>query len=572
MSSLAVLDGSFCVGSMDWISNLVNGTGIAHNLMLVALVVAVGIQLGKVKFFGVSLGVTMVLFLGILLSHFGYVMEPTVLHFLKEFGLILFVYSVGLQVGPGFFSSLRKGGLSLNLVAMGIVFLGVLTTLVLHFVTGLNMSTMVGILSGAVTNTPGLGAASQAFSDMYGETDPNIALGYAVAYPLGVVGIITSMIVIRSVLRVRLDREQARIKKEEEDPSKDVMALSLCVSNPSIFGKTVAEMHGLIGDHKFVISRHWDKEADTVSIANGNTELNKGDRIFVIAVPEELEVVKNFVGEEVKMDRKQWIPTASELVSKQVIVTNGKINGKKLGSLQLRQVYGVNVTRVNRSGVDMVASPSLPLLVGDRLLIVGSEAALPRVEEMIGNSEKKLLSPNLMGIFLGIAIGVFVGSIPLHFPGIPQPAKLGLAGGPLIIAILLSRFGYRYGLITYTTQSANLMLREIGISLFLACVGLGAGQGFVDTILNGGWQWVGYGVIITVFPLLVMGVISIKCLKVNYFTLMGILSGAMTDPPALAYANSVAGNDAPAIGYATVYPLTMFMRILTAQMLILLFC
>lgn len=557
---------------MEWLSTLLNGPGIAHDLILVSLVIAIGIQLGKIKIFGVSLGVTMVLFFGIFLSHFGYIMDPKILHFLKEFGLILFVYSVGLQVGPGFFSSFKKGGLTLNGIAVGIVCLGVVLTIGFKFLTGLNMSTMVGILSGAVTNTPGLGAAGQAFEDMHGTGDPTISLGYAVAYPLGVIGIILTMILLRVVFRINFKKEQERLDADAQNDSREVSAASFKITNPALFEKTVAEMHGLIEDCKFVISRYMDVAADKISTVHGDTTLHEGDRLFVIADPEALDVVRNFVGEEVKMDRKQWIPTESQLVSKFITVTNGKVNGKRIGALQLRQVYGVNVTRVSRNGVDMVAEPSLPILVGDRLLVVGSEAALPKVEEMIGNSEKELHAPNLMGIFLGIAIGVLFGSIPMMIPGIPQPVKLGLAGGPLVIAILLSRFGYRYKLVTYTTHSANLMLREIGISIFLACVGLGAGEGFVETIIGGGWRWIGYGFVITVVPLIIMGIIALKLLKVNYFTLMGLLAGSMTDPPALAFANTVAPNDAPAVGYATVYPLTMFMRVLTAQVLVLFFC
>ena len=558
---------------MQWLNDLLFGVGVGHSILLVAVTIALGIWLGKIKIFGISLGVTFVLFVGIVLGHFGMNLHPDVHHFFKEFGLILFVYSVGMQVGPGFFSSLRKGGLTLNLLAMGVVFLGVLTTVILHFVTGISMSTMVGILSGAVTNTPGLGAAEQTFHDLTGTGDSTITLGYAVAYPLGVVGIIASMLIVRAIFKISVAKEKEKMDNLEHNDDNQAIALSLVVKNPAVFSKTLAEVRQLLKGHDYVISRTMDSRTNSISLAHSDTVLNENDRVFVITNPQNAAVISSLIGTEIQMDRKQWIPTESHLVSRRFIVTKSELNGKTLGSLQLRKLHGMNVTRVNRAGVEMVALASLPLQVGDRLTVVGSELVMSKVEELIGNSVKRLNEPNLMSIFIGIGLGILLGSLPIVLPGIPQPVKLGLAGGPLVVAILLSRFGYRYKLVTYTTPSANLMLREIGITIFLACVGLGAGEGFVDTIVNkGGFTWIGYGFIITLLPLLIIGFIACKGYKINYLTLMGMLAGSTTDPPALAYANNTTNHDAPAVGYATVYPLTMFLRVLTAQLLILFFC
>lgn len=556
---------------MSWLNELLWGEGIAHSVMLLAFVIAAGIQLGKIKIFGISLGITFVLFVGILLGQIGFKMNHEVLHFMKEFGLILFVYSVGMQVGPGFFSSFKKGGITLNMLACGIVLLGVATTIILHFVTGIPMATMVGILSGAVTNTPGLGAAQQAYNDVFGTTDNTIALGYAVAYPLGVVGIILSLIVIRYVFRVSFEKENEALNATEGKNTNEAKPISLMVKNPAIFNKSVGEVSALIENRDFVISRisHVNNE---VEIPSSTTVLCENDKIFVITTERDAEALRTFIGEEIDMDRKEWIRKDSQFVNRRILITKSELNGKRLGTLKLRNLYGVNITRVNRSGVDLVANPNLTLQVGDRVNVVGTESAIESVEKVLGNSMKRLNEPNLLFIFVGIFLGIFLGSIPFVFPGIPQPVKLGLAGGPLIVSILISRFGYKYKLVTYTTMSANLMLREIGITLFLACVGIGAGDGFIDTIVNnGGLSWIGYGFAITTIPLLIIGTIGRYFFKLNYFTLMGLIAGSTTDPPALAYANMTAGNDAPAVGYATVYPLTMFLRVLTAQLLILFF-
>ena len=555
---------------MNWINDLLWGEGIGHSILLLSFVIAAGIQLGKIKVFGVSLGITLVLFVGIILGHFGFTINHNVIHFFKEFGLILFVYSVGMQVGPGFFSSFKKGGITLNMLACGIVFLGVVTAIILHYATGIPMPTMVGILSGAVTNTPGLGAAQQAFSDMYGSTDNTIALGYAVAYPLGVIGIILSIIFIRYVFRVNFDKENEQLNNEDASHTNEAKPVSLIVKNPAVFGKSVGELSNLLEHRDFVISRIWHDSDKQIEIVSANTVLMENDKVFVITTEQDAQTIKTFIGEEIDMERKQWIRMESQFINRRILITKPELNGKRLGQLKLRKLYGINITRINRAGVDLVATPHLTLQVGDRVNVVGTETAVTNVEKVLGNSMKRLNEPNLITIFIGIALGIVLGSIPITFPGIPQPVKLGLAGGPLIVAILISRFGYKYKLVTYTTQSANLMLREIGITLFLACVGISAGDGFVDTIVNnGGFAWIGYGFIITTVPLLIIGCIGRYFCKVNYFTLMGLIAGSTTDPPALAYSNATAGNDAPSVGYATVYPLTMFLRVLTAQLLIL---
>ena len=557
---------------MNWVNDLLWGGGIGHSILLLSIVIAAGIQLGKIKVFGVSLGITLVLFVGIVLGHFSFTINHDVLHFFKEFGLILFVYSVGMQVGPGFFSSFKQGGVTLNLLACGVVLLGVTTAIILHFVTGIPMPTMVGILSGAVTNTPGLGAAQQAYSDMYGVADNTIALGYAVAYPLGVIGIILAIILVRYFFRVNFEKENEQLNNEDASHANEAKPISLVVKNPAIFNKTVADLSNLMEHRDFVISRIWHDHNKQIEIASANTVLKENDKVFVITTETDVETVKTFIGEEIDMERKQWIRMESQFINRRILVTKPELNGKRLGQLKLRKLYGINITRINRAGVDLVAMPGLTLQVGDRVNVVGTETAVANVEKVLGNSMKRLNEPNLITIFVGIALGIILGSIPITFPGIPQPVKLGLAGGPLIVAILVSRFGYHYKLVTYTTQSANLMLREIGITIFLACVRIGAGDGFVDTIVhNGGFAWIGYGFIITFVPLLIIGCVGRYFCKVNYFTLMGLMAGSTTDPPALAYSNATAGNDAPSVGYATVYPLTMFLRVLTAQLLILFF-
>jgi Predicted permease len=562
---------------MDWLHDLVfgasSGPGIAHSIFLLAIIIAIGIQLGKIKICGISLGSTFILFVGIICGQCGLSMDPTIVNFLRDFGLILFVYAIGMQVGPGFFSSFKKGGITLNMLAISIVALGAIIALVLHYITGVDINTMVGIMSGAVTNTPGLGAAQQALKDMgHAASSDTMAMGYAVAYPLGVMGIILSMIIIRYVFKVNLDKENENITNEAQDVVHSATPLSLEVLNPAIFGKKISQLTDLLGDRHFVVSRYYSHATNEFGIAEPNTALNENDKIFVIVDSPDVETVTSFIGKTIPMERNQWVRSNTKFINRRILVTKPEINGKKLGELQLRKLYGINITRVNRAGLDLVASPGLILQIGDRVNVVGTESTIGAVETVLGNSMRRLNQPNLVTIFIGIVLGVILGSLPIAIPGLSQPFKLGLAGGPLIIAIIISRFGYKWKLITYTTQSANFLLSELGISIFLACVGINAGHGFLDTIVNqGGLAWIGYGFIITFLPLIIIGVIARKVFKINYFTIIGMISGSMTDPPALAYANSTTGTDAPAIGYATVYPLTMFFRVLIAELIILIF-
>ncbi len=551
---------------MDWITSLLFGSGIAHSVFILAITIAAGIALGKIKIAGISLGITWILFVGITLSSLGMMIEADVLHFIKEFGLILFVYSIGMQVGPSFFSSFKKGGMRLVAIATAIAVLGVATTYVIHLITGTPIPTMVGVMSGAVTNTPGLGAAQQAYTDATGINDPTIALGYAVAYPLGVIGVILSMILIRALFRIRLDREKESVESSSE--KKYAAKVSIELTNSNLIGRTILEAKNFI-NRQFVVSRVCRADGH-IEIANASTVLAEGDRMLVICANDDVEPIITLLGRQIDMQHTDWINLDAQFISRRIIITQPDINGRTIGELRLRSSYAVNVTRVNRSGVDLIPEHNLELQVGDRLTVVGSEMAIDAVAKALGNSMRRLREPNLISIFLGIFLGVLVGSIPFSFPGIPQAVKLGLAGGPLIIAILVSRFGPHYKLVTYTTMSANLMLREIGISLFLAGVGLGAGNGFVDTIVNqNGYMWILYGFLITVIPILIVSIIARKVYNINYFTLIGVISGSTTNPPALAYSNATAGNDLPAVGYATVYPFAMFLRVLCAQVFIL---
>ena len=552
---------------MDWLYTLFVGEGIAHTVLILSLVIALGIALSKIKIRGISLGVTWILFVGIAAGHCGMLIDHSTLHFIKEFGLILFVYSIGLQVGPGFFSSFKEGGVKLVCCAASVVLLGAITTYVIHLITGTPMPTMVGIMSGAVTKTPGLGAAQQAYADTTGINDPNIALGYAVAYPLGVVGIIFSMIAIRFITRVNYVEENkalAAISNERNFAER----ISVEFTNGTLENQTIAHMRELI-NRSFVISRIMHSDG-TITIADGNSLLKMGDKLRVICSSEDSEAIAAFLGQKVDISEKDWgaVPqNQKELVSRRIIITKPSINGKKLSDLSLRTKYGINITRINRAGIDLIPYQGMELQMGDKVMVVGQLKDVESVADVLGNSIKKLREPQLLTIFLGIALGVLLGSLPLM--NIPQPVKLGLAGGPLIVAILIGRFGPHYHLVTYTTMSANLMLREVGLAMFLAAVGIGAGDGFVEAIVGGGYRWIGYGFIITVVPLIIVGLIARWRLKINYYTLMGLIAGSTTDPPALGYANTSAGNDMPAVGYATVYPVVMFLRVLTAQMLIL---
>ena len=552
---------------MSWVDSLLwDPASVAHIVFLYAFVISVGVLLGKIKFFGISLGVTFVLFTGILMGHFGFTAETHILHFLREFGLILFVFCIGLQVGPSFFSSFKKGGMRLNALAVAIVLLNIVVALGIYFLAEgrVSLPMMVGIMYGAVTNTPGLGAAQEALNQLHYTGDP-IALGYACAYPLGVVGIIGSVIAIRYIFRVNFQKEEQDLQTlDSSDLKHKPHMMSLEVRNESINGKTLLQVKDFLA-RAFVCSRI--RHEGHVSIPDQNTLFYVGDQLFIVCSEEDAAAITAFIGKEIEVD---WERQDMPMVSRRILVTKSEINGKKLGSMHFRSMFGVNVTRINRSGMDLFADPNLVLQVGDRVMVVGQQDAVERVANVLGNQLKRLDSPNIVTIFVGIFLGILLGSLPIAFPGMPTPVKLGLAGGPLVVAILIGRFGHKLKLVTYTTMSANLMLREIGIVLFLSSVGIEAGEHFVDTVVEGdGLFYVLWGFLITVVPLLLVGIFARWRYKLNYFTLMGLIAGSTTDPPALAYANQVSGNDAPSVGYSTVYPLTMFLRILAGQMLLL---
>ena len=560
---------------MEWLTNLFTSTdSVAHIALLYAMVIAIGVLLGKIKFGGISLGVTFVLFAGILAGHIGLSVPLNILTFIQDFGLILFVFMIGMQVGPGFFESFRKGGITLNLLAAGAILLNIVVMFACYFIffdtsNPYNLPMMVGTLYGAVTNTPGLGAANEALSNVFSDGNlPQIASGYACAYPLGVVGIIGATILIRYICRIKLDHEEKELEiQSAENAHIKPHQMHLKVTNSYLSGKTLLQIHNFL-NRDFVCSRILHD--GHVSIPNRDTVFEMGDQIFVVCAKADAEAIIAFIGPEIKVD---WEKQDMPLVSKRILVTRSSINGKTLGQMHFSSVYGVNVTRITRQGMDLFASSSLALQVGDRIMVVGPEDAVTRVSEVLGNSIKRLDAPNIATIFLGIIIGIIFGSLPFTIPGMPVPMKLGIAGGPLIIAILIGRYGYKVHLVTYTTTSANLMLREIGLVLFLASVGIKAGAGFWETVVQGdGLKYVGTGFLITIIPILIIGTVARLKFKFNYFTIMGMLAGTYTDPPALAYANQSCSKEAPAVGYSTVYPLSMFLRILTAQIIILLGC
>lgn len=560
---------------MDWLINLFTTTdSVAHIVLLYAIVIAVGVYLGKIKIGGISIGVTFVLFAGIAAGHIGFTAPTNILSFLQEFGLILFVFMIGLQVGPGFLESFRKGGITLNLLSTVMVVLNVIVMFACYYIffdtsDPKNLPMMVGTLYGAVTNTPGLGAANETLYSIFDKGEvPQIASGYACAYPLGVLGIIGATIAIKYIFGIKLEKEEEELAKEEED-NDDVKPhfMDLEVTNLYLEGKTLAQVHNFL-NRDFVCSRILHD--GHVSIPNGSTIFHIGDKLFVVCAENDAEAIIAFIGPTINVD---WKKQDEPMVSKRILVTRSSINGKTLGQMHFSSAYGVNVTRVTRQGMDLFAIPSLSLQVGDRIMIVGPEDAVNRVAAVMGNSIKRLDAPNIATIFVGVFIGILFGSIPVAIPGIPVPIKLGIAGGPLIIAILIGRYGYKVHLVTYTTTSANMMLREIGLMLFLASVGIKAGDGFLETVIQGdGVKYVYTGFLITIIPILIIGIIARKKYKFNYFTIMGMIAGTYTDPPALAYANSICSKEAPSIGYSTVYPLSMFLRIFTAQIIVLFFC
>ena len=552
---------------MNWLQSLFFGTGVPHSIFILTLAIASGIFLShRLKFKGITLGITWILFCAIAFSHFGMHLDPVVETFAKDFGLILFVYSIGLQVGPSFFSSFGKGGIKLNLLAMTVVFLGCATAYLISVLSGVDIATMTGVLFGAVTNTPGLGAAQQAFTDITGSANPNIASGYAMAYPLGVVGIITVILAMRWFFRIKLEDEEARLVSESE-VQKEIKYIDVLLVNPQVEGAHIRDLSQLC--HMNLIVSRLVRPTGEDELPDVDTVLHVGDRIRVV-VDKENEKSVLLLGMETSLPNDP--SQQAHLVSRHVVVTKPELNGKRIGDLNVRATYHVSITRIRRAGIELLATRDLYLQLGDRITVVGEERAVNKVEQLFGNSTKRLDVPNLASIFLGIALGVVVGMLPIMLPGLSQPFKLGIAGGSLIVAILMGCFGPKLHVITYTTSSANLMIREIGIALFLAAVGFGAGKTFIPTLLDGGYVWIGFGVIITLLPLLIVGVIGRMWLKLDYFTLMGLLAGSTTNPPALAYATTVStANDRSAVAYSTVYPLTMFLRVLTGQLMILFF-
>ncbi len=562
---------------MDWLINLfTNQDSVAHIALLYSMVIAIGVLLGKIKFGGIALGVTFVLFTGILAGHIGFTAPTAILTFVQDFGLILFVFMIGLQVGPGFFESFRKGGVTLNILATGMILLNVTVMFACYYLffdtsNANNLPMMVGTLFGAVTNTPGLGAANEALSSIFAESNiPQIASGYACAYPLGVLGIIGATILVRYICKIKLEKEESELQAQEnENPHEKPYQMRLKVENSYLNGKNLRQVSEFL-NRDFVCSRMLHN--GEISIPNRDTIFNIGDELLIICAESDAEAVRAFIGPSIQED----FPEDDEkqpLVARRIVVTNPAMNGKSLGKMHFSSVYGVNVTRISRQGMDLFASRSHHFHVGDKIMVVGPEDNVNRIADIMGNSVRRLDAPNIATIFIGIIIGILFGSIPLAIPGMPVPLKLGIAGGPLIIAILIGRFGYRMHLVTYTTTSANMMLREIGLALFLASVGIKAGAGFWETVVQGdGLKYVYTGFLITIIPIIIMGTLARLRYKFNYFTIMGMIAGTYTDPPALAYANSICSKEAPAVGYSTVYPLSMFLRILTAQLIVLFCC
>ena len=561
--------------SIQWLKDLFTTTdSVAHITLLYAIVIAIGVYLGKIKIFGISLGVTFVLFAGILAGHIGFTAPTPILTFVQDFGLILFVFMIGMQVGPGFFESFGTQGIKLNGLATSAILLNILVMFACYYIffdtnNTTNLPMMVGTLYGAVTNTPGLGAANEALNTVFPSGGaPQIASAYACAYPLGVLGIIGATILIRYICKVKLEKEEEELKAQEEtNANKKPYKMHLEVTNKYLEGKTLLQVHDFL-NRDFVVSRLVHE--GELCIHNRDTSFHLGDQMINECAEADQEAIMAFIGPKLDIDFEQQ---DQPLVSKRILITNPKINGKTLASLHFSSVHGVNVTRVTRHGLDLFASASLPLQVGDRIMVVGPEDAVDRVANKMGNSLRRLNAPNIATIFVGIFLGLIFGSLPIAIPGMPVPVKLGLAGGPLIIAILIGRYGYKIHLVTYTTTSANMMLREIGLVLFLASVGIKAGAGFFETVIEGdGLLYVLTGFLITIIPILIIGPIARIRYKFNYFTIAGMIAGTYTDPPALAYANSICSKEAPAVGYSTVYPLSMFLRIFTAQIVVLFFC
>lgn len=549
---------------MEFFREFIFGEGIAHSIFVLAVVIAIGTLLAKIKVGGISLGATWILFAGIVASHFGMTLHADTLNFVRDFGLTLFVFSIGLQIGPSFFASLRQGGLKQMWLSILAMLLAAVVAYLLVIPTETPLQTMVGVMDGAVANTPAMGAAQQTYLDLTGIDDKSIPMGFAVAYPVGVVAVILAFMLLKAILRIDLSKEKEVVSKTFGG-NKLAAKFSIEVTNEQMNGKSVGEIRQIIA-RQFVISRisHSDNKA---FIADSSSKVHCGDKIFVVCSAEDKEAILAFLGNEIEMLEEEWGEFEGQLVSRRIVVTQPNINGKRFVDLRLRTKYGINITRVNRAGVDIIPHQGMELQLGDKVMVVGSEEAINEVAKLLGNSLKKLHEPHIFTLFIGIALGVLVGSIPLI--DAPQPIKLGLAAGPMLMAIIIGRFGTHWHLITYTTLSANLMLREVGLAMFLASVGLASGNGFVDAVVGGGYIWLLYALIIAVVPLILVGVYARLRYKMDFFSIMGMLSGTMTNPIALNYANSLAGSDMPAISYATVYPLAMFLRVIIAQSMIL---
>ena len=551
-------------------------SGVANSILLFAIVIAFGLWLAKFKIKGISIGTTWILFIGILVSHFGYRPDADVTSFMKDFGLILFVFSIGMQVGPGFFSSFKKGGVKLNLLAVAIILLAALTAVLISVISGEDLKTMVGVMSGAVTNTPGLGAAQQTLSDVMmaqgadhataAAESSKLASAYAVAYPIGVIGVLFLLIIFKAVFKVDLEKEKAQLDSESSETADAARRMHCEVANPAVFGRTLS--HVLAGENISIVVSRMLRDG-VVSIPTADTVLQKGDKLLIVTSQKDVDRIRIIFGDEIPMHYDDWLNMQSELFTQKMVVTRSEVTGKRIKDLKLREKYGVSVSRVVRAGLDLVARPDLILQVGDSLKLVGPKSSMGDVAKIIGNKPSSLTHPNLVPIFAGIALGILLGSVPIRFPDIPQPIKLGMAAGPLIVAILLSHFGPKWKITTYTTFSANMMLREIGISFFLAAVGFGAGETFVSSLMAGGFWWILYGALITLIPLIIVGVLGRLVFKLNFYQICGLISGSTTNPPVLAFAQGAYGTDYTSLNYATVYPLSMFLRVLVAQMMVL---
>ena len=555
---------------MNWLQEAFLEPTMVQAVIIISLVSALGLYLGRIKIFGISLGITFVFFAGILAGHLGIVVNKDMLYFAQSFGLILFVYALGLQVGPGFFSSLKKGGVAMNMMGLGVILLGLIMTVGLHWVTGVSLSNMVGLLCGAVTNTPALGAAQQALlqidpANTKGVTD--MALACAVAYPLGVVGVILAIIILRALFA---DKKQKDLKEQRDTTT---YVAEFHVSNPAIYEKSIKDVMKLTDKH-FVISRVWRN--GKVSIPTSDTLLHEHDHLLIISVKSDVENIKVLFGEQENVDWNKadidWNAIDSQLISRRIAVTRNRVNGVKLGSLRLRNLYGINITRVNRAGIDLLASPDLRLQIGDRLTIVGEANSVNTVGKILGDEIKRLNNPNLLAVFIGISLGMLLGALPITLPGMSTLVKLGIAGGPIIVGILMGAFGPRFHLTTYTTMSANLMLRQLGIIIYLAGLGIDSGVHFFETVFRAeGLLWIGLGFLLTIVPVLIVGFISSQFFKLDYAHNVGMLCGSMANPMALSYANTTVDGDEPSVSYATVYPLSMFIRVISAQLVLMLF-